>query len=507
MKRLFILLCPILILFQACTRGTPQDALVIAIESPVKNLDPRFATDAYSQRVVELMYSGLVRLNEKSEIVGDLATHWDMPDDKTYVFHLREGVTFHDGTPLTVEDIKYTFASLVDPETGSPYKTAFEKIESVEATDSKTIKLTLHEVNGAFLIDLTVARIIPKHADDLKTQALNNHPIGNGPYQFVKKDLNKITLKAFPNHFWKTPKLGQLIIRTVADDTTRIALLKKKEVDLIQNALPSDALKQFVDKEDFFIQKVPSLTYKYLGMNLNNKILKNKKVRGALAYALNTKEIIQYALDGLAIPATSILSPESPFYEENTQKYFYDIKKAKQLLDEAGYPELSGRSYRFSLTFKTSTAPEALSIAKIIANQLKKLNINVEVVSNEWGTFYSDIKNGNFELFSLQWVGVTEPDIFYNVFHSSMIPPHGANRGYYKNHFIDQLTEQGRKTVDLKKRKAIYSQIQKMIAQDLPYIHLWHQTYFAVAQKNVQNLILWPTGSFIPLVDCTKVRK
>lgn len=506
MKRLFILLCPILILFQACTRGTPEDALVIAIESPIKNLDPRFATDAYSQRVVELIYSGLVRLNEKSEIVGDLATHWDMPDDKTYIFHLREGVSFHDGTPLTVEDIKYTFASLVDSETASPYKTAFDKIESVEATDSKTIKLTLHEVSGAFLVDLTVARIIPKHADNLKIQALNEHPIGSGPYQFVKKDLNKIALKAVSNHFWKTPQLNKLIIRVVEDDSTRIALLKKKEVDLVQNALPSDALKQFVDKEDFFIQKVPSLTYKYLGMNLNNKILENKKVREALAYAINTKEIIQYTLDGLAIPATSMLSPENPFFEGNIQKYPYDIKKAKQLLDEAGYPELSGRPYRFSLTFKTSTVPEALSVAKIIANQLEKLNINVEVISNESGTFRSDIKNGNFELFSLQWVGITEPDIFYSVFHSSMIPPNGSNRGHYKNNFIDQLTEQGQKTVDLKKRKAIYSQIQKIIAQDLPYIHLWHPTYFAVAQKSIQNLTLWPTGSFIPLADCTKVK-
>ncbi len=491
-------------LFQACTQSTSKDALVIAIESQVKNLDPRFATDAYSQRVVELIYNGLVKLDQKSNIVPDACERWEMPNDKTYVFHLRNNITFHDGKPLTVEDVRYTFESILSEETKSPFKAAFQKIKKIEILGPQTIQLTLDEPSAVFLTDLTVARIIPRHYDDLKTQALNNHPIGSGPYRFIKQDINKIELRTVENHFWKTPKLDKLIIKTVLEDTTRVALLRKKEVDLVQNALPSTSLSQFQKLSDFMILQVPSLSYKYLGFNLKDPILKNLKVRQAIAHAINIKEIIQYGLDGLAIEAVSLLSPESPYFEKDVPKYPFDLKKAQELLDKAGYPKQSQKNERFKLEFKTSTNPEAVRITKMIANQLRKVDINVEVLTFEFGTFYEDIKKGNFQMFSLQRVGITEPDVFYNSFHSAMTPPNGDNRGFYKNSFVDQLLEKGRKTVEPEKRKPAYSRLQKIIAEELPYVHLWHPTYFAVANKNVKGLVLWSTGSFIPLVDCYK---
>ena len=243
-----------------------------------------------------------------------------------------------------------------------------------------------------------------------------------------------------------------------------------------------------------------------MGFNLKDPILKKEKVRQAIAHAVNTKDLIQYLMEGLAIPSTGILSPGSPFYEGHVDQYPYDKKKAMTLLSEAGYPELTGQPYRFSLEFKTSTAPEAVKIAKAIANQLKEVGIDVKVQPYEWGTFYEDIKKGNFQLFSLQWVGVTEPDIFHTIFHSKMTPPDGNNRGFYENKIVDELVEKGRKTVELDKRKGIYGQVQKIVAQELPYVNLWHPVYFAAAHNDVQGLTLWSSGSFVPLMDCYKVQ-
>ncbi len=505
MKTRIALLCIFLLVFQACTKKTPHDTLVIAIEAEVKNLDPRFATDAYSQRVVELLYSGLVRLNENAEIAPDLAEKWDMPDDKTYVFYLKKAVLFHDGTPVTLADIKYTFDTLRDEKVKSPYRSAFTRIAELKTEEPNKVVITLDEVHAGFLTDLAVARIVPAHLDNLETKNLNETPVGSGPYKFKERKNNKIILEAVPSHFWRTPQLKKLEIQTVLDDTTRIALLKKKQVDVVQNALPAESMALLEKDENLYIKTVPSLSQKYLGFNLKDPILKNPKVRKAIAHAINSKDLIQYLMEGLAIPSTGILSPASPYYEGKVDNYPYDKKMAMTLLDEAGYHELSGEKNRFSLEFKTSTAPEAVKIAKAIANQLKEVGIDVKVLSYEWGTFYEDIKKGNFQLFSLQWVGVTEPDIFHMVFHSKMVPPDGANRGFYENKIVDELVERGRKTVLLAERKGIYAQVQKIVAHELPYVNLWHPVYFAVAHKDVQGLNLWASGSFVPLMDCYKV--
>ena len=508
MKTRIILLCIFLLVFQACTRKTPNDTLVIAIEADVKNLDPRFATDAYSQRVIELIYSGLVRLNENAEIAPDLAEKWDMTDDKTYVFYLRKGILFHDGNPITLTDIKYTFDTLRDEKVKSPHRAAFSKISEIKTEEPNKLIISLNDVHAGFLMDLVVARIVPAHLDNLETKNLNENPVGSGPYKFKERKNNKIILEAVSSHFWRTPQLKKLEIQTVLDNTTRIALLKSKKVDLVQNALPAESIELLEKDENLYIKKIPSLSYKYLGFNLRDPILKKEKVRRAIAHAINSKDLIEYLMEGLAISSTGPLSPRSPYYEGKVDNYPYDKKKAMTLLDEAGYPALSGENNRFSLEFKTSTDQEAVKIAKAIANQLKEVGIDVKVQPYEFTTFMADLAKGNFQMFSLIWVGgaLLEPDIFHYIFHSSMMPPNGANRGFYENKIVDELLERGRKTVELDKRKGIYAQVQKIVVQELPYVSLWHPVYFAVAHKDIQGLNLWSSGSFVPLMDCYKVR-
>lgn len=496
-------LCIILLLFQACTSATQKNALILGVEADIKNLDPRFATDAYSQRALELIYSGLVRMDKKGNIVPDLATGWSMLDDKTYVFKIREGVTFHDGKGLSPSDIVYTLNSFKDEKTASPFKAAFSKIQKVEVSNPSEIKITLDKPDASFLTDLVIARIIPQHVD-VETKPLNEFPVGCGPYQFIESSIGLVKLKKFEGYFGGKASMQELHIKTVADDTTRITLLQKKQVDIIYNILPPEAVKDFEKDSNFDVRKTPSFSVKYLIFNLKDPILKKQKVRQALAYALNREQIIKHVLEGMAVKADGVLSPNNPFYSDDVKKYNYDIFAAKKLLDEAGYPKLSGKEHRLSLEYKTSTNPEAMRVATILANQLRAIDINVKLSTYEWGTFYADIKSGNFQLASLIWVGVTDPNLYHVIFHSSMIPPQGSNRGYFSNAVMDQLTTLGQVTLDPLRRKSIYAQVQKIASEELPYIPLWHPLYFSVSHKGLKNVDVWPNGSYWPLLQVTK---
>ena len=174
------------------------------------------------------------------------------------------------------------------------------------------------------------------------------------------------------------------------------------------------------------------------------------------------------------------------------KRYDYNPELSKKLLDEAGYPMSKETGIRFKLTFKTSQNELRKRIAEVFQEQLRKVGIEMEIRTYEWGTFFSDIKSGNFQIFSLTWVGVSDPDIFHYMFHSSSFPPDGANRVRYSNPQIDSLLEHGRVTLQQEKRKEIYSKIQKTISEELPYINLWHSVNVAVMKKNIDGFTLYP---------------
>jgi peptide/nickel transport system substrate-binding protein len=187
------------------------------------------------------------------------------------------------------------------------------------------------------------------------------------------------------------------------------------------------------------------------------------------------------------------------FSEPDSQKYTHNPDKAKQLLKDAGLkdPDGDGPTPAITLELKTSNNAEVVGIARIIQAQLAGIGIRVDVRSFEWGTFYGDIKAGNFQMTTMRWIGVTEPDFYYNIFNSNQFPPAGRNRGLYQNEKIDRLTEQGRIVLDPRERKKIYSKIQKIVAQDLPYVSLWHPNNISIVHKRVSGYRQHPMGGFL----------
>ncbi|NOY53035.1 MAG: ABC transporter substrate-binding protein [Deltaproteobacteria bacterium] len=499
-----LLLLSILLLPAACGgRAVSSGALVVGIEAAPTSLDPRYATDAVSERINGLIYSGLVRLDAKGRVVPGLARSWEIPDPRTYRFHLRRNVSFHDGTPLTAADIRFTFESILDPATASPHRSTFEKIERIETPDPWTVIFILKEPFAPFLVGLTMG-IVPARTARRLGKGFAEHPVGTGPFMLVhREEGDSYTLKADPDYFGGPPKLEKVVFRVIPDSTVRFLELRKGSVQLLLNGIEPDYLPLVRRNPELRTLTGPGVNYSYIGFNLTDPILKHRRVREAIAHAVDRKAIIRYLLKGTAREATGLLSPLNWAYNGSVKTFDYDPAKSRALLDKAGFtdPDGAGPKMRFTLTFKTSQDELRKRIAAALQQQFRKVGIGMTIRSYEWGTFYGDIKSGNFQLYTLSWVGITEPDIYYYIFHSSNIPPRGANRGRYKNPEIDRLLEAGRRETDPAKRKRIYGRVQEILARDLPYVSLWYYDNVAVFSKRLHGFVLDPRGDLFSLKD------
>ncbi|MBI3803676.1 MAG: ABC transporter substrate-binding protein [Nitrospirae bacterium] len=491
----------------ACTPPPPAETpFTVAIESAPTQFDPRLATDAYSERIGQLLFSRLIRSDPTGQKVGDLAERWEREGETVYTFHLKRNVRFHDGHPLTAEDVRYTFESILDPRIASPHRKNYEVIARIETPDDTTVRFILKQPHAPFLTELTRG-IVPKHLAEKEAGAFAAQPVGSGPFRFVRYDPDDaVELAAYPDYFGGPPAVRRLLFRIIPEDSVRLLELEKGNIDLLQNAFPPDALTRLQQNPRLKIISAPSTTYTYLGFNLKDPILRNRSVREAIALAINRDDITEHLFKGLAHPAAGLLSPSHWAYADAVAHYSYNPDLAKKRLDEAGYPDPPGPANRFKLIHKTSQNELSRRVVEVIQRQLADVGIEVEIRNHEWGTFYGDIKSGNFQLFTLSWVGVDDPDLYYNLFHSESTPPNGANRVAYKNPRLDRLVESGRTTLDPEKRKKIYEAVQQIVAEDLPYVSLWHTDNIVVMKKEVEGYILYPDGDFYSLTEVRRKR-
>lgn len=478
----------------------PPGYLIVAIESNPTHLDPRYSTDANSDRIGALIFNSLMRTDEYARFQPDLAEHWEAIDERTYLFHLRKGVTFHDGRLLTAEDVKYTYESVLDPKNHSPKRASLKALKAVDQLGRYRVRFRLTEPHAPFLESTTLG-IVPA-GTLIEGEEGKRLLIGSGPFvleEFLPGE--RLTLKAHSSYWEGAPSVAGLVIKIIPDAMVRALEFKKGTVDFLQNDIEPDMLPWLEKNTDAKILIRHGTTFQYVGVHLEHPILKHREVRRAIALAINRQAIIRHLLKGLAVPATGLLSPSHWAHESSVPQTTYDTEEAKRLLDRAGFPDPDGDGPlpRFKLSYKTTTLDLRKRIAEAFKEQLSRVGIELEIRTFEWGTFYSDIKKGNFHLYSLSWVGVRDPDFYFNLFHSGSMPPHGDNRGRYRNPEIDQLLEKGRQTLSLKERKRTYSRVQKILARDLPYIPLWWTKNVVVMQKTIDGFVPYPDGDLISL--------
>lgn len=463
-------------------------------------LIPMLATDASSHAVAGLIINGLVKYDKDLTLIGDLAQSWDISKDGlTITFHLKKGVKWTDGVEFTADDVMFGYKTIVDEKTPTPYSEDFKQIKKAEVLDKYTLKVIYEKPFAPALTTWGNVVVLPKHlleGKDITKSELGRNPIGMGPFKFVKWTTGQeVELESNHDYFEGRPYIDRYVYRVIPDPATMFLELQAGGIDLM-GLTPIQYTKQTTTSyfaENFKKYRYPAPVYTYMGFNQclrwDKKLAKclerhpwfsDKRVRQAMAYAIDKKEIVDGVLLGLGNPATGPYVPNTWAYNPNVKKYEYDPEKAKGLLAEAGWRDTNGdgildkdgRPFEFTiLTNQGNTV--RINTATIIQWRLKQIGINVNVRILEWSTFINEfIDKRRFEAVILGWSLGLDPDQ-YDIWHSSKTKEKEFNFVSFNSPEVDELLEKGRRTFDVEERKKAYFRIQEILADEVPYVFLY----------------------------------
>jgi peptide/nickel transport system substrate-binding protein len=468
------------LLLVACGKPENIGEINFAIAQAPLNLDPRYATDAASERVNRLIYQPLVDFDAALQPAWILASRdisSDALNERKYRFILQKTAIFHNGDALNAHDVKATYDSILKLK-DSPHAAEFANIESIQVEDEKTVLFQLKQPDKHFVEKLIIG-ILPKSLIE-KNHDFSHNPVGSGALKFASWE-NKLSLQRI--------KDGQTIsLQEVKDPTVRVLKLLRGEADLIQGDLPPELVKHLQSKPEISVKTSVGANFSYLGLNLQDAVLKQLKVRQTIAHAIDRQAIIDKVMVQSSRIAGAILPPEH-YTNKNTNltPYDYNPELAKKLLQEAGV------KLPLKLVYKTSTDAQRVRFATILQAQMRPAGIELEIRSLDWGTFFADVKAGNFQLFGLTWVGIKTPEIYAKAFGSEYAPPNGFNRGHYQDAELDKLLA-----------NEDWTAATARIHAQLPYIPLWYEGQFAAMQKNISNYSPKPDGNWDDLTTITR---
>ncbi|HET9063124.1 MAG TPA: ABC transporter substrate-binding protein [Candidatus Binatia bacterium] len=477
--------------------------LRIAFEAKPSRIDPRFAVDAYSARIQGLVFASLVTQGPDGGFRPYLAKSWRWIDERTCVFDLTDGFSFSDGAPVDAEDVVATYRAVLAPDSGSPRRAALTSVVEVETEGNARVRFRLSAPDGAFLEGATLGVLAADQADD------SDLPPGelraSGPYRVaaVARD-GGVRLEKNPYFRHSPVPIANVEIRVIPDVLTRVLELEKGSIDLVQSAIDPDTVDWLERRERRLrVTRTPSANFQYLGINLNHPSLADVRVRRAIAHAIDRNAIVAALLNGQARVASSMLPPEHWAHPRRVSAPAHDPARSRELLDAAGLhdPDGDGPLPRIVLSFKTTTDELARRIGEVLAAQLAEAGIRIEIRSYDWGTFFADVQRGDFHLYSLQWVGIGDPDILRQVLHSEMRPPVGANRGGFVDRRSDALTVRARSETRVEARRRLYARIERRVARLLPYVPLWWPERIVVSSRRLIGFRPHPAGDLLGLLE------
>lgn len=488
-KQLIALGCIILLI--ACSKpasySTQAVPIKFAIAQAPLNLDPRYATDAASERVNRLIYRSLIDFDKTAQPKPDLAS-WVAISPTHYRFTLLKSglnseqqptLVFHDNTPLTAQDVVATYQSLSQLK-DSPHSAEFINILRVEALNNDVVEFYLMQPDTNF-VDKLIIGILP-NALIKAGHDFAHYPIGSGPLKFVSWK-NNLQLQRIVDQ-------QDFILSEVKDPTVRVLKLMRGEADLLQGDLPPELVKYLQRQTNIVVQNSIGVNFSYIGFNMRDAVLSKKEVREAIAHAVDRNTIIQQAMLAGTREASAILPPEHWTGNPNLSPYDYNPKLARALLQQVGI------KLPLKLVYKTSTDVQRVRLATMMQAQMREAGIELEIQSLDWGTFFSDIKQGNFQLYGLTWVGIKTPEIYTKAFGSQSTPPLGANRGYFQDKDLDNLmflAQNSQQANDWRK-------VTTYIHHFLPYVPLWYEGQFSAMRKDRHNTFvnydLQPDGNW-----------
>ncbi len=480
----------------ACSSpSTDAAAIRFGVTSRPRMLDPRKATDALSSRVNRLIYRQLIDFNQAFEPVPELA-RWQALSPTHYRFTLIEFPKFHNGESLTAEDVAATYRSVLNEGFGSPHRGSLKHVQSIEVLSDSEVEFKLARPDALFVGRLVIG-ILPKSLIEAD-HPFQLSPVGSGPCRFVSMTEQRLVLER--------PDKMQLVFMPVKDATVRVLKLRKGELDIIQNDLSPELVHYCDERDDLKVLWHSGTSFGYVGFNFEDPLLSQLEVRQALAYGIDRQAIIDSVFSGHARLAGGLLVPEHWCGVPGLHGFDYRPDKARALVEavKQKHPGLVNSDGMLEFSYKTSSDPTRIRLATIYQSQLREVGIHLKVQSYDWGTFYNDIKQGRFQLYSLAWVGVKSPDIFQYVFDSDAIPPKGANRGRYRNAEADRLIREAGETESLAKQAELYRELQVHLQETLAVMPLWYEDQYAVMRPQVRGYRMYADGRFDGLLDVTK---
>ncbi|HEV2605786.1 MAG TPA: ABC transporter substrate-binding protein [Microvirga sp.] len=470
----------------------------VGLDVDAGTLDPRLARDSSAYRVTDLIYDGLVRLSADLKPQPNLAQSWENPDPQTWIFKLRDGVTFHDGSPLTADDVVFTYQTILKPETNAPLRGLFSPITKVEAVDPKTVKFTLSAPYSPLLSYLEMG-IVPKKTveggADLATK-----PVGTGPMKLARWDRgSRIVLEANPQYWGGAPKLKEMQLVVIGDNTARAQAFEAKDLDLIQSPLSPHDIKRLQGNATFGNAITAGLGITYVNFNTADPVVSDPKVRRAIAMLIDQKTIVGDLYQGVDQVASSVLLPSSWAYAAEVKQPTFDQAGAQKTLDDLGWKDTNGDGVRdkggkkLTVTISThSEDPNRVQTLEFMQAMFQQAGVDAQIKISDWPSFSTNyVQKSQHQVALLGWLNIVDPD---RLMYSQFITNGPLNWGKYSNPELDKLLEEGRQALDLNARKAAYQKAAAIIAQDLPYYVVSYQGYQLFYSKALGNLEVNPRG-------------
>lgn len=485
MKKILLLLTIYFTLYIA-----NASTLNLSISSSPSRINPILSSDSASSQISQWIFNGLLKYDKDGNPTVDLASSYKFETPTKLIIKIKKGVLWHDEVEVTSKDVIFTYEKIIDPKVYVSFRSNFNEVESVKALDKYTVEIIFKKPYFKALVTWMVS-LLPEHIlkdeENLMTSKFNKKPIGTGPYKLKEfKNNADIELVANDDYFEGRPKIDKILYKFIPDTNTSFLFLKQRKLD-VGGLTPLQYERQINEKfkKNFKIIEQPSLAYSYLGFNLRDKKFQNKKLRQAIAYATNRKEMIDILYFGHGEICDGPFAPSSFVFDEKFKPYRYDLKKAKKLLKELGYDE----NNPFSFEVITNTGnPIRANAAQILQYQLKKANINMNIRVMEWQAFLNTIVTPRkFEAILLGWNTTLMPDA-YALWHSNSDKLGRFNLVGYRNKKIDALIDKGAGTVNREKFAKIYKEIYSTIADDLPYLFLYIPNSISVVNSQIKNI-------------------
>lgn len=476
--------------------------LRIGLDVDAGTLDPRLANDTTARRVGEQIFDGLVEMDPQLRVQPALAESWTEVSPTVWVFRLRRNVRFHDGSPLTAADVVFTYQTILDPAFRAPFRGLYTPISKIEGIENDTaVRITLAAPYAPLFKYLDMS-IVSKRAVEQMGADYATRPVGTGAFRFVSWQRNsRITLEANAGYWKGAPKASQVVFNIIPDNTTRAAAIESGDVDLIHSPLSPQDVGRLKGNGRLTVAEMTGLGITYLNMNTADPLMRDVRVRRAIASLIPQQTIVKQIYRSMDVPASSILLPAwaGVFTDEITQPG-HDIARAKALLAEAGWTDsnndgvLDRGGQRLSLVVRThSEDPNRIQVVELLISILRSSGVDARAEITEFPALVQALIAGNYQIALLGWLNLIDPDRgMYNQFHSKG----SSNWEKYTNARVDALLDEGRQKSNPTERARIYRDAARIVAQDLPYYVLTYQGYIVVQSKRVQGFRPNPTGNF-----------